>query len=301
MTDLHHRYEQARALKLSLLANGLFLGVEVAGGLIFGSLALLADAAHMLSDVGGLAIALVAHRLLSRPSSARHTYGLQRAEVLGAQINGILLLAAAGWIFYEAAHRVGDPVEVAGGGLVAVAVIGLLINIGSAVILGRSKGGSLNMRAAFLHMVMDAIGSVGVLAAGIAIIVWDATWVDPVVSIGIGFLVLWSAWDLLRATAHVLMEGSPRDLDPVVVEDAIRADPAVEGVHHVHLWSLASDTPALSAHVQVAGDRSLHDAQIDGQRIEEMLRERFGIDHATLQLECDPCEEIQPSHQGPQT
>ena len=170
MTGPHDRSAQSRALRIALVANGLFLGVEVAGGLVFGSLALLADAAHMLSDVGGLAIALVAHGLLSRPSSIRHTYGMQRAEVLGAQLNGVVLLATSGWILYEATKRFGDPVQVEGAGIAAVATLGLLINICSAVFLHRNRGHSLNLRAAFLHMVMDAIGSVGALAAGIAIV-----------------------------------------------------------------------------------------------------------------------------------
>jgi cobalt-zinc-cadmium efflux system protein len=300
MTGPHDRGAQSRALRYALVANGLFLGVEVAGGLIFGSLALLADAAHMLSDVGGLAIALVAHGLLTRPSSIRHTYGMQRAEVLGAQLNAVVLLATSGWILYEATNRFGDPVEVEGAGLVAVATIGLLINLGSAVSLHRSRGHSLNMTAAFLHMVMDAIGSIGALSAGIAIVVWDAGWVDPAASIGIGLLVVFSAIKLLKDTTHVLMEATPRHLDAAEVEAAIAASEGVEGVHHLHLWSLASDTPALSAHIQVSGGRSLRDAQADGARIEAMLRERFGIDHATLQLECDPCDDLVPQEELPQ-
>lgn len=300
MTGPHDRGAQSRALRLTLLANGLFLGVEVAGGLIFGSLALLADAAHMLSDVGGLTIALAAHGLLTGPSSIQHTYGLQRAEVLGAQLNGVVLLATSGWILYEASTRFGDPVEVEGAGLVAVATVGLLINVGSAVFLHRTRGHSLNMRAAFLHMVMDAIGSIGALSAGIAIVVWDAGWVDPAASIGIGLLVVYSAIHLLRDTAHVLMEATPRHLDAAEVEAAIADTEGVEGVHHLHLWSLASDTPALSAHVRVSGARSLRDAQADGARIEAMLRDRFGIDHATLQLECDPCDDLAPEDELPQ-
>ena len=300
MTGPHDRSAESRALRIALVANGLFLGVEVAGGLVFGSLALLADAAHMLSDVGGLAIALVAHGLLSRPSSIRHTYGMQRAEVLGAQLNGVVLLATSGWILYEATKRFGDPVQVEGAGIAAVATLGLLINICSAVFLHRNRGHSLNLRAAFLHMVMDAIGSVGALAAGIAIVVWDAGWVDPAASIGIGLLVVYSAIHLLKDTTHVLMEATPRHLDTAEVEAAIAAVEGVEGVHHLHLWSLASDTPALSAHVRVSGGRSLRDAQADGARIEAMLRERFGIDHATLQLECDPCDDLVPQDGLPQ-
>ncbi|MPZ70817.1 MAG: cation diffusion facilitator family transporter, partial [Actinobacteria bacterium] len=136
--------------------------------------------------------------------------------------------------------------------------------------------------------------------AGIAIVVWDAGWVDPAASIGIGLLVVFSAIKLLKDTTHVLMEATPRHLDAAEVEAAIAASEGVEGVHHLHLWSLASDTPALSTHIQVSGGRSLRDAQADGARIEAMLRERFGIDHATLQLECDPCDDLVPQEELPQ-
>ena len=282
---------QRRALWISLVANAGFMVVEVAGGLAFRSLALLADAAHMLSDVAGLAIALVAQRLLDRPATARHSYGLQRAEVLGAQANGLTLLAVAGWIVFEAIRRIGEPADVVGGGLLVVATLGLAVNVGSAVLLARAQGRSLNMRGAFIHMAVDAAGSVAAITAGIAVVVWGAEWVDPVMSIIIAVLVLWSAWGLLRDTAQVLLEGTPRGMDPAAVEAAITGDKAVETVHHLHLWNLASDVPALSAHVVLRGDEvSLHDAQASGDRLKALLDRRFGIAHATLELECHPCD-----------
>jgi cobalt-zinc-cadmium efflux system protein len=276
-------------LWISLGLNAGFMLAEVAGGLIFNSLALLADAAHMFSDVVGLAIALVAFGVLARPASARHTFGLQRAEVLGAQANGVVLVAVAGWIIYQAVRRIGDPLQVQGGGLLVVAALGLLINIVSAVLLARTRGRSLNMRGAYLHMVMDAAGSVAVLLTAVAVLAWNANWFDPVISIAIAVLVLWSAWGLLRDTTRVLMEGSPRGLDRDEVENALRADGAVEAVHHLHLWNLASDVRAMSAHVILGGERDLHDAQQQGERLKAMLLERFSIEHATLELECHPC------------
>ncbi len=291
MSHTHDRAAQSSALRLVLIVNAAYLLVEVIGGLAFGSLALLADAAHMFSDVAGLGIALAAHRLIERPNSTNHTYGMQRAEVIGAQVNGLVLAAAAAWVFIEAARRLGDAVEVEGAGLMIVASIGLVINLVSAWVLARNRGGSLNMQGAYLHMILDAIGSVGALVAGLAVIVADAGWVDPAVSVGIGALVLWAGWNLIRETTHVLMEGAPRHLDAGEIEAAIGDDPAVSGVHHLHLWSLASDTPALSAHVVLEGDRSLHEAQEESKRIEVMLHDRFGIDHATLQIECHPCDE----------
>lgn len=287
---------QRRALWISLGANGGFLVVEVVGGLAFRSLALLADAAHMLSDVGGLAIALVAQRLIDRPATARHSFGLQRAEVLGAQANGLTLVAVAGWIVFEAVRRIGQPAEVVGGGLLVVAVLGLAVNLASAVLLNRVQGHSLNMRGAFIHMVVDAAGSVAAISAGVAVVVWQANWVDPLMSVVIAVLVLWSAWGLLRDTAHVLLEGTPRGIDPSRIEAALAAEDDVAAVHHLHLWNLASDVPALSAHVVLEGDVTLHDAQATGDRLKSLLDRRFGIAHATLELECHSCDPAPDEH-----
>jgi cobalt-zinc-cadmium efflux system protein len=291
------RTTQRRALWIALVANAGFLVVEAVGGLAFHSLALLADAAHMVSDVAALAIALVAQRLLDRPATAKHSYGLQRAEVLGAQANGLTLIAVAGWIIVEAVHRIGRPADVAGGGLLVVATLGLLVNLGSAVLLARAQGDSLNMRGAFVHMALDAAGSIGAIAAGVAVVVWDANGVDPIVSIVLALLVLWSTWGLLRDTANVLLEGTPRGMDPATVEAVLTSSDDVEAVHHLHLWNLASDVPALSAHVVLRGEPDLHDAQVAGERLKALLDERFGIDHATLELECHPCEP--GGHDGP--
>ena len=292
------RAMQRRALWLALAANGGFLVAEAVGGIAFRSLALLADAAHMLSDVAGLAIALVAQRLIDRPATARHSFGLQRAEVLGAQANGLTLVAVAGWIVFEAVRRIGEPADVVGGGLLVVALLGLGVNVGSAVLLARAQGHSLNMRGAFIHMVVDAAGSVAAVSAGVAVVVWGANWVDPFMSIVIAVLVLWSAWGLLRDTAHVLLEGTPRGMDPAGVEAAIAADDDVEAVHHLHLWNLASDVPALSAHVVLRGEVSLHEAQASGDRLKSLLDDRFGISHVTLELECHSCDRISDDGEG---
>ena len=264
--------------------------VEFIGGLVTGSLALLADAGHMLSDVVALAVALVAHRLLLRPPSDRHTYGLQRAEVVGAQLNALILLGLAGWLLFEGVRRVQAPTAVDGGGVVLVAFLGLAVNAMSAVWLHRHRGDSLNLQGAFLHMMLDALGSVAALAAGIGIVFWDQARLDPAASIFIALLIVWSAWALLRETIHVLLEGTPRGLDPREVERALAGDPSVESVHHLHLWNLASDVPALSAHVVVADEATLHEAQLHSDRLKEMLQERFGILHSTLELECHTCE-----------
>lgn len=291
------RLVQRRALWTALVLNAGFMIAEVIGGLAFNSLALLADAAHMLSDVVGLGIALYALRLAERPASVRHTYGFQRAEVLGAVANGITLIAVVAWIFLEAFRRLADPEAVEGAGLLVVATLGLMINLGSAMLLNSARGGSLNMRGAFIHMASDTTGSVAVIVAAVAVIVWGATWVDPAASFAIGLLILWATWGLLRDTAHVLMEGAPKGMDVQAVETALEEEPGVQAVHHLHVWNLASDVPALSAHVILADDETLHDAQVRGERLRSMLHDRFGIGHATLELECHPCTEAQP-HRG---
>jgi cobalt-zinc-cadmium efflux system protein len=280
-----------RALVIALVANGAFLVVELIGGVVFDSLALLADGAHMVSDVVALSIALVAQRLVRRPATAKHTFGLQRAEVIGAQANAVLLFAASAWIVYEAIRRIGEPQDVQGAGLLVVAGAGLVVNLISAVVLERQAGHSLNMRGAVLHMTLDAAGSGAALVAGIGIVVWDARLLDPIASIAITVLVLWSAWGLLRDATHVLMEGAPRGLDAAEIERFIADDPVVEGIHHVHVWNIASDMPALSAHVVISGETTtLHEAQVEGDRIRARVLERFGIEHTTLELECHACE-----------
>jgi cobalt-zinc-cadmium efflux system protein len=308
MSDNRHlhvsdlRSAQSRALRLALIANAIYLVVEIVGGLVFSSLALLADAAHMLSDVAGLGIALIAQALLTRPASARHTFGLQRAEVLGAQVNGLLLAGGALWIVLEAVRRIGDPPEVSGAGLMIVAAVGLAVNVGSAVTLARAGGRSLNIRAALVHMVADAGASVATIAAGAAVLLWNANLVDPLISVGIAALVLYSAWKLLRDTTQVLMEGAPEGLDVVEVERTLAQEEGVESVHHLHLWNIASDVPALSAHVVLRDDVSLHAAQLRGERLKDALRSGFGIEHATLELECHPCgpeEGAEDAHRKP--
>jgi cobalt-zinc-cadmium efflux system protein len=280
-----------RALWFSLVANGAFVVVEIAGGLLFRSLALVADAAHLVTDVAALGIALLAQRLVSRPATDRHSYGLQRAEVLAAQANSVILLVVSGWLFYEAARRASRPPDVVGAGLLGVALAGLVVNLGSAALLARAQGRSLNMRGVVLHMVADAAGSLGAVVAGVAVLVWGADWADPVASMLIAGLVVWSAWGLLRDTTRVLLEGVPHGTDPAQLEAALSGADGVEGVHHLHVWNLASDVSSLSAHVVLEGELSLHDAQHRVGELKTMLEDRFGIAHTTLELECHGCEQ----------
>jgi len=280
---------QRRALWTALVLNGGFLIAEVVGGLVFDSLALLADAAHMLSDVAGLAIALVAQQLMLRAASYRHSFGMQRAEVLGAQANAVTLLAVAGYIVFEAVRRLDQPGDVRGLGVLVVATLGLAVNTGSALMLARAAGRSLNMRGAVIHMALDAAGSVAAMVAGAAIFLGGPDWIDPALSILIAGLVIWSGFGLLRQTTRVLLEAAPDDVDPAAVEAALLAEPDISGVHHLHLWTVSSELTALSGHIVLNGEPTLHAAQSRGDDLREMLATRFGIGHATLELECHTC------------
>ncbi|MHB1491518.1 MAG: cation diffusion facilitator family transporter [Cellulomonas sp.] len=279
---------QRRALGWALGVNAALLVAEVAGGTLFGSLALLADAAHLVSDVAGLAVALGALVLTARAVSARHSFGFARAEVMAAQVSALLLLGAGVWILVEGITRLGEPVPVQGAGLVVVATLGLVVNAGSAVVVHRAQGESLNMRASFVHLATDAVGSLGAIVAGLVILGWGWSRADSVVSIATAVLVLWTGWGLLRESTHVLMEGTPRGLDPEKVTAVIAGVPGVVGVHHLHLWNLASDVPAASAHVVLDGAPTLHGAHETAEVVRTALADTFALTNVTLELEDTP-------------
>jgi cobalt-zinc-cadmium efflux system protein len=285
------RDAQRRALGWALGVNAGLLVVESIGGWLFHSLALLADAAHLVSDVAGLAIALLAVLLAARPVSARHSFGFARAEVLAAQASMLLLFIAGGWILITAVNRVRHPVAVNGAGLAAIAAIGLAVNLGSSLIVHRAQGRSLNMRASFVHLATDAVGSLGAITAGLLVLTLGWQRADPIVSLATAGLVLWAGWGLLRDTTHVLMEGAPRALDSGAVCEAMLQVGQVVDVHHVHLWNLASDVPALSAHLVVTGDPTLRDAERVADDVKTNLADRFALTNVTLELETVPAEE----------
>ena len=284
------REGQRRALRWAFGVNALLLAVEVLGGLAFNSLALLADAMHLLSDVAGLGIALGAVALVTRPISGRHTFGMARAEVLAAGVSGLLLLAAGAWIMFEGVRRFIDPVPVNGAGLAAVAAVALVVNAGSAFVVHQAQGESLNMRASFLHLATDAVGSLGAILAGLLILGFGWLRADSVVSLATAVLVLWAGGTMVRETVHVLMEGSPRGLNPDDVRAVILDVPTVIDVHHLHLWSLASDVPALSGHVVITGEPTLRESQAVASQVKGALVDRFGLTHLTLEVECGPAD-----------
>jgi cobalt-zinc-cadmium efflux system protein len=281
--------KRGRALLVALGANAAFLGVELVGGFAFGSLALLADAAHMVSDVIALAMAYTALRIAQRPPTERHTYGFGRTEVIVAQANGILLLGGAITVMVEAVRRLDSPHEVSAAGVLVVGGLGLAVNLGSALAVARHARGNLNARGALWHLLADALGSFVVVIAAAGVAWFGADRLDSIASLVIAVLVVAAGWHLLRDATRVLLEAVPADLDAAAVGAALAAEPGVDAVHHLHLWTTGSQHAALSAHVVLGGSPSLHDAQVRAGELKEMLARRFGIGHATLEVECHAC------------
>ncbi|MBA2424285.1 MAG: cation transporter [Actinobacteria bacterium] len=271
-----------RALALALGITALYTVVEVAGGLVTGSLALLADAAHMLSDNVALALALFAVWLADRPTTPERTYGYKRAEVLAALANGVTLVALSIWIFYEAFQRFRDPPDVLGGWVLLIGVVGVAVNLAVGLILFRARSGSLNVEAAFRHVVADLLGSIGVVVAGVAILATGWLEADPLVSVLIGVLVLASSWSILRDSTTILLEAAPSGIDTRAVGERLAGAPGVVEVHDLHIWTITSGFPALSAHVLVGRGEDCHARRLELARL---LHDEFGIEHTTLQVD----------------
>ena len=278
----HHRRANRRRLTWALVLAATYLVAEVVGGLLTGSLALLADAGHMLSDVAALGFALFATWIASRPATAHRTYGHTRAEVLAALAQGAALVAVALVIVVEAIERLQAPTPVLGLGMLAIATGGLVVNLLGLWILNAGRSDSLNVRGAWLHVLSDALGSVGAIAAGAAIWAFGWHWADPAASIAICGLILFSAWHLLRESVDVLMETAPRDLDVGEIRSALGETPGVLEVHDLHVWAIGSGEVSFSTHVVAKPDA---DAAALLARIQQMLAGRFGLDHATIQIE----------------
>lgn len=278
----HQRGGSLRALAIVLALTASFTVVEIIGGLLTGSLALLADAGHMLSDNLSLGLALFAAWLATRPATPEKSFGYRRAEILAALANGITLVAISIWVFVEAFSRLREPTEVLGGPMLAVAALGLLVNAVGAIVLYRSGGESLNVDGAMRHVLADALGSVGAMAAAAVIILTGWRYADPLISIAIGLLILGSSWTLLRDSTNILLEATPRNLKAEEVGRKMAATDGVVEVHDLHIWTITSGFPALAAHVLVGTDEDCHARRRD---LEELLAHEFDITHTTLQVD----------------
>lgn len=271
-----------RPIALALALVLAFMGVEVAAGVLASSLALLSDAAHMLTDAGALALALVAARLAARPPRGRYTFGTGRAEVLSAQVNGALLLAFGVLIGVDSVRRLADPDAVNGAVVLVVGAAGAVVNVACAWLLARSERRSLNLEGARQHVLADLYGSLGAVAAGAAVLAFGFDRADPIAALVVCVLMLRSAWMLLRESGRVLLEAAPSGIDPDEVGRAIAAERGVVEVHDLHLWEVTSGFPALSAHLLVGPGDDCHARR---RQVRDMLGERFGVEHVTLQVE----------------
>ena len=286
MSHVHsHAIQRARSrrvLGVVLVLTASYAVVELVGGLATGSLALLADAAHMFGDTGTVGLALFASWLAARPATAQRSYGYQRAEILAALANGVALVAVAIWIFVEAVDRLSDPPKILGGWVLAVAAVGLAVNMIAAAILERSSGESLNVRAVHRHVLADLAGSVGVIAAALIVLTTGWWYADPLVGLAIGVLVLFSSWTILRDSVSILLESTPAGIDAEEVGGSMASMEGVVEVHDLHIWTITSGFAARSAHVLVAPGDDCHDRR---RQLEAMLADEFGLRHTTLQVE----------------
>ena len=295
--DFHIKPHQTKTIErrflIALLLTALALIMEVAGSKITGSLALLSDAAHVFLDIFALGISYIALRVSALPPDDRHSYGFHRFEVLAALANGIILAIISIGIFVEAYHRIYSPEPVKSGELLIFAAIGLVINLIVAFILiggehGKHEAEDVNVRSAFLHVMGDAISSIGVIAAAIIISRTGWTLADPIVSIFIGFIIIAGSFSVIRDSIHIIMEGVPKSIKAVDISNTMKSVPGVMDIHDLHIWNICPGHTVLSAHIVLA-DQSLNEAQKVMDMLKELLERDFGISHTTIQFECKHC------------
>lgn len=274
--------ENKRILALALAITAFFMLVEVIGGFISGSLALLADAGHMFTDAAALTLSLFAFWLSSRPRTAAKTFGWRRFEIFAAFLNGIALWVVAGLIGYEAFKRLKAPPDVKSGIMIVIAVLGLLSNIAVGAILFRSRHRNLNIKGAFLHVLADGLGSIGVLAAAILIRLTGSFIWDPIVSAGVCVLILWSSGRLIKESFHIFMEGAPAHLDIDGMNRALAGIPGVVDVHDLHVWTITSEFVSLSAHLKVLKNQDARDIL---RHAHDVISAKYQVHHTTFQLE----------------
>jgi cobalt-zinc-cadmium efflux system protein len=287
-----HSHDQTssnmRRVIIALVLTGTFMVVEVIGGILSGSLALLADAGHMLSDTIALGLAAVAFSVSKRPGDKKLTYGYQRFQILAAFVNGLSLLAIVGWILFEAVQRFITPSDVMGETMLVVASAGLVVNIIAFAVLHSGDKENLNIRGAALHVAGDLLGSVAAIIAAIVIIYSGWMAIDPILSIAVAMLILKSAWSLVRRSAHVLLEGAPDWLDvPAMQERIIAQVPQVAGVHHVHVWGLTPQDLMMTMHVRLSGELDNPTSII--RQIKKIMLDEYGVGHSTIEIETDDC------------
>lgn len=274
--------QHAGRLKWALALTATYMVAEVIGGLVTGSLALLADAAHMMTDVGGLALALLAIRFAAREATPQRTFGYLRMEVLSALTNAVVLLLLTVYILYEAYQRFLAPPEILSGPMLIVAAIGLVVNLISMRLLAGGSSESLNVKGAYFEVLSDMLGSIGVIIAALLMMWKGWALADPIIGAGIGLFIVPRTWALLKQVTHILMEGTPPNVDLSIVENKLLAIPDVTAVHDLHVWTVTSGFDAMSCHLLVADISIGREALRQARRV---MKDEFGIDHVTIQVE----------------
>ena len=289
MTDDHARQQSnIKRIQLALVLTGTFMLVEVVGGILSGSLALLADAGHMLTDTMALALSAIAFRMSLRPADAKRSYGYQRFQILAAFVNGLSLLVIVGWILFEAIQRILNPPLVMGQMMLVVATVGLVVNIIVFFVIHGGDQENLNMRGAALHVLGDLLGSIAAISAALVILYTGWMPIDPILSIGVAMLIFRSAWHLVKRSGHILLEGTPEWLDVGDMQSKIvSSNPEVKEIHHVHVWGLTPQHPMLTMHVALK--QMLPDTTPTVRNIKDFLKKEYGINHSTIEVECDDC------------
>ncbi len=286
----HADRSNLRRVMIALVLTGTFMVVEVIGGIISGSLALLADAGHMLTDTMALALAAMAFHVSKRPPDGKLTYGYQRFQILAAFVNGLSLLAIVGWILFEAVSRFINPRDILGETMLVVATAGLVVNLISFAVLHTGDRDNLNISGAALHVAGDLLGSIAAIVAAIVIIYTGWTLIDPLLSVAVAGLILRSAWSLVKRSAHVLLEGAPEWLDVEAMQQRIVANvPGVGEIHHVHIWGLTPQQLMLTMHMSLGGPVDSQSEVI--RRVKSFLQQEYGIGHSTIELEVDGCSD----------
>ncbi|MEP1126006.1 MAG: cation diffusion facilitator family transporter [Ilumatobacter sp.] len=282
-----HRRDGAR-LAVAAGANTLFAVVQIVVGLAIGSVVVLADAAHQAVDALGLITALIAVRVARRPASRDWSYGFGKADALGGFVSALLLAASVGWIVIESVRRLIEPESVEGGGVIVIGLIAIAVNGAGVLLVGHGHGDeAISLRAARLHLLTDLAGSVVVVLAGVLLVTTDASWIDPVASLLVSVAVLWSTWHLIRSAVGVLLDRSPAGMSAAELDELLASHDDVDVAHHVHVRSLGAGRHSASAHVVVHGETTVHRSQEIVDELGTLVRDRFGVEHVTIQIECE--------------
>jgi len=289
----HHQHDHdmpvsGARLLITLILNLIITVAEIIGGIISGSLSLISDALHNFSDGIAVVISYIAIRLNRKPKSPHYTFGLKRAQIIAAIINASVLVAISLYLFYEAYHRFVAPEPIKGGLMIVVATIGLLANTIGTLLLRTGAKGNMNIRSAYLHLLSDAISSMGVIIGGIAIWLWNAYWVDPLLTVLISLYIIRESYHILKEALDIVLMASPDNISIEDISENLTNIEGIKNIHHVHLWQMDENHIHFEAHADIE-DRPVSETALLLQKIEEMLKEKYDINHVTIQFECDSC------------